>query len=55
MANSDTSCPKCRGEGYIKEKDGSVHICFDCLNSGKLDQHGDKNKIRDAKDFGIKL
>ena len=50
-----TVCEKCRDTGMIKEKSGQVHICFDCLNSGRLDQHGDKSKMRDAKDFGIKL
>ena len=49
------TCEKCKDTGNIKEKDGTVHICFDCLLSGRLDQHGDKSKMRDAKDFGIKL
>lgn len=48
-------CPKCHGERNIKEKDGTIHICFQCLASGKLDQHGDKTKIKDASEFGIKL
>lgn len=55
MANSNTSCQKCQGKGQIKEKDGTIHICFDCLKSGSMDQHGDKTKIRDAKDLGIRL
>lgn len=46
-------CEKCKGTGMIKEKNGQIHICFDCLAAGRLDQH-DK-KIRDASDFGIKL
>ena len=46
-------CPKCNNTGQIKKKDGTISICFDCLLSGRLDQH-DK-KIRDAKDFGIRL
>jgi len=49
----NTICPKCKNTGQIKEKDGTIHICFDCLASGRLDQH-DK-KIRDASDFGIRL
>jgi len=48
-------CPKCNNTGQIKKKDGTISICFDCLMSGRLDQHGDKGKMRDAKDFGIKL
>ena len=38
------NCPKCRGKGFIKEKDGSVHTCFDCLLSGDMDQHDEKLK-----------
>jgi len=53
MVGENTVCEKCKNTGQIKEKDGTIHICFDCLASGRLDQH-DK-KIRDAKDFGIKL
>ena len=32
-------CPKCHGSGFIKEKDGSVHTCWDCLANGRLDNH----------------
>ncbi len=46
-------CPKCKGEGNVREKDGSIHICFDCLLCGSMDQHD--TKIKDAKDFGIRL
>jgi len=53
MANADTSCQKCKGTGQIKEKDGSIHICFDCLQAGKMDQH--EKKLKDASDFGIRL
>ena len=42
-------CQKCLGKGIIKEKDGTVHTCFDCLADGKFEQHG---KI---KDYGIRL
>ena len=48
MAN--INCPKCKGTGIVKEKDGSIHTCWDCLNQGDLDQH-DKN----LKDSGIKI
>ena len=46
-------CPKCHGRRQIKGKDGSISICFECLNSGRLDQH-DK-KMKDAHELGIRL
>jgi len=46
-------CEKCNNTGIVKEKDGTVHICFDCLMSGRLDQHD--VRIKDAKDLGISL
>jgi hypothetical protein len=49
----EQDCPKCHGTGRIREKDGTIHICFDCLQAGRLDQH-DK-KLKDASDLGIKL
>jgi hypothetical protein len=48
-------CPICHGARSIKEKNGTIHICFTCLAEGRLDQHGDKSKIKDAHDFGIRL
>jgi len=51
--NTQQPCAKCNGTGRIKEKDGSIHICFDCLRNGNLDQH-DK-KLKDASELGIKL
>ena len=48
MAN--LNCPKCHGTGYVKEKNGTVHTCFDCLTGGDMDQH-DKN----VRDSNIKL
>lgn len=48
-------CPKCNNKFQITEKDGTIHICFDCLVNGRMDQHGDKSKMRDAKDFNIRL
>lgn len=42
-------CQKCLDEGIIKEKDGMVHTCFDCLTNGRFEQHG---KVRDT---GIRL
>ncbi len=32
-------CQKCNGTGMVKEKDGSVHVCWDCLREGRLDVH----------------
>jgi len=43
-------CEKCHGAGIIKDKDGTVHTCFDCLqNSEKFEQHGK------PKDSGIRI
>jgi hypothetical protein len=39
-------CPKCNGTGIVRERDGSVHTCFDCLMKGKLDQQ-EKNLPND--------
>ena len=50
---SNAICAKCNNTGQIKEKNGQIHICFDCLLSGRLDQH-DK-KLKGAKELGIKL
>ena len=36
--NNET-CKKCHGTGIVKEADGSCHTCWDCLNSGRLNQH----------------
>jgi hypothetical protein len=41
-------CPKCKGTGIIKDKNG-VHTCYDCLESDKFEQHGK------PPDSGIKL
>ena len=35
----ETDCPKCEGKRVIKDKDGSVHVCYDCLREGRLDVH----------------
>jgi hypothetical protein len=48
MAN--LNCPKCKGSGFVKEKDGSIHTCFDCLLDGNMDQHN-----ANLKDAGIKV
>ena len=46
-------CPKCKGTGRIREKDGTVHVCYDCLAKGRMDQH-EKNP-KSAEDFRMKL
>ncbi|MDD5192246.1 MAG: hypothetical protein PHH54_05915 [Candidatus Nanoarchaeia archaeon] len=37
---SNKNCPKCHGTGRVKEKNGTIHICFDCLNADVFEQHG---------------
>ena len=49
----ENQCPKCKGTGRIMEKDGTIHICYDCLLEGRLDQH-DK-KLKSAEELGMKL
>jgi len=41
------NCPKCHGTGVVKEKDGSIHTCWDCLQDGSLDVHS--TKVSDSK------
>lgn len=43
-------CVKCKGTGIVKEKNGSVHVCWDCLQCGKLDVHS-----KNVPDSKIKL
>ncbi|MEM4702996.1 MAG: hypothetical protein QXP53_00710 [Candidatus Pacearchaeota archaeon] len=47
---ADKNCEKCHGTGIVKEKDGSVHVCFDCLNKGEMNQHS-----KDVKETKIKI
>ncbi len=44
-------CRKCNGTGLVKEKNGTIHTCYDCLqmNTEKFDQHGR------PRDSGIRL
>ncbi|MDP2925287.1 MAG: hypothetical protein Q8N99_02860 [Nanoarchaeota archaeon] len=42
-------CEKCNGTGIVKDKNGTVHTCFDCLEANVFDQHGE------PKDSGIRL
>jgi transcription initiation factor TFIIIB Brf1 subunit/transcription initiation factor TFIIB len=46
-------CPKCKNTGIVKEPNGEVHTCFDCLFSGRLDQHN--KDIKSAEELRIKL
>ena len=43
-------CSKCNGTGIVKERNGTVHTCFDCLLAGRLDMHS-----KDIKDSGIRI
>lgn len=40
-------CPKCHNTGIVKEHDGSVHTCWDCLQKGQLNVHSDR--VPDSK------
>ena len=40
-------CPKCHGTGIVKEPNGAVHTCWDCLQEGKLKVHSEK--VPDSK------
>ena len=42
VENKKEQCEKCHGTGIVKEADGSCHTCWDCLNSGRLNQHSNK-------------
>jgi len=28
-------CPSCKGLGYIKDKNGTIHTCYDCMGGGR--------------------
>lgn len=43
----DDECLKCHGTGVVKELNGSVHTCWDCLQNGRFDVHSDK--VPDSK------
>jgi len=40
-------CPKCHGTGVVREKNGQIHTCWDCLEKGRLSVHSDK--VPDSK------
>lgn len=39
-------CEKCKGTGIVKEADGSIHTCWDCLMAGRMNAHSS-----DVKNF----
>ncbi len=41
-------CPKCNGTKRVKEKDGTIRPCWDCLSKGDMDQHN-----KNPKDSGV--
>ena len=47
---SEEVCEKCKGKKIVKEADGSVHVCWECLRKGKLDVHS-----KNIKDSGLKI
>lgn len=50
MEEENATCPKCNNTGIVKEKEGGVHVCYDCLFSGRLDCHS-----KDLPESKIKL
>ena len=48
MVNKD--CPKCKGTGIVKEANGTIHTCWDCLRKGEFDVHS-----KNPKDSGVKI
>lgn len=47
---TNKNCPKCHGTGIVKESDGSIHTCFDCLAKGELNQHS-----KEIRDTGLRI
>jgi len=39
---TEKQCEKCKGTGQIREKDGTIHPCWDCIRAGRLDVHSKK-------------
>ena len=39
LPKTSQECPDCKDKGIVKEKDGSVHTCWKCLQNGRLDVH----------------
>jgi hypothetical protein len=52
MANTTAIiCTKCNGTGKIKDADGTVHTCWECLIEGRLDNHS--KKLPDRPDIRL--
>ena len=43
-------CKKCRDTGKVRESNGTIHVCYDCLLAGRLDVHS-----KNLQDPGIKV
>lgn len=43
----DEDCSKCHGTGVVKEENGTIHTCWDCLQKGEFDVHS--KKVPDSK------
>ncbi len=43
-------CDKCHDTGMMRDADGSVHTCWDCLAAGRLDSHS-----KNVRDSGIQI
>ena len=39
MNMADPRCEDCKGMGRVRDKDGTWHTCWKCLQDGKLDNH----------------
>ena len=50
IQNDNRECQKCKDTGMVKEKSGTIHVCYDCLSNGRLDVH---SKI--PKDSGLRI
>ncbi|MDO8623287.1 MAG: hypothetical protein Q7R52_03495 [archaeon] len=47
---ADSNCPKCKGTGVVKESNGMIHTCWDCLQKGEYDVHS-----KNIKESGVKI
>ena len=47
MSDESEECPKCHDTGVVREKNGQIHTCWDCLEKGKLNVHSEK--VQDSK------
>jgi len=50
MENNNYVCPECHNTGIVKEKNGTIHTCWKCLEAGRLDAHS-----KHLPDTNIKL